>query len=113
MNELVPLALAKRHLRISAYSEDGDLQMKLDQAHATIENYVDQRLSDAAAWTATVDAWTEDTAPKQLIAAILLQFGAMVRFRGDDDDIRGGFDENGLAPGVAGLLRRLRDPALA
>lgn len=114
MEHLITLAQAKDRLKLSSIAEQEDLQLMLDSAHGIIEDFVKQRISEADEWIAIVDAWTDDTAPGLVIQAILLQFGAMYRFRGDDEPgVRSGFDDDGLAMGVAGLLRRLRDPAVA
>jgi hypothetical protein len=115
MNELVTLEQAKARLRLPAIvDEEADLQSLLDAAHGILEDHVKQRISGADDWELEVDAWTDETAPQLMIQAILLQFGAMVRFRGDDEPgTKIGYDENGLAIGVAGYLRRLKDPAIA
>lgn len=115
MEPLITLDQAKDRLKLpDTTAEQQDLQLMLDSAHGIIEDFAKQRISEADEWIAIVDAWTGDTAPKLIIQAILLQFGAIYRFRGDDEPgVRSGFDADGLAVGVAGLLRRYRDMAVA
>jgi hypothetical protein len=119
MQELVSVDLVKQHLRrtdIAANStEESLLQIYLDQAHAIVADYVNQRRSDGDAWAAEIDAWTEDTAPKQVLAAILRMTAHLYRFRGDDDSsssqTTSGLGE--LPRDVTALLYGLRDPSLA
>lgn len=114
--ELVSLAMLKGHLRIALdfTAEDDDLQLKLDMATVVVLDFVDQRVSDAEAWAATVAAWTEDTVPAQVQAAILNQAAYLYRFRGDDPSQDEPKRENGyLPPSVTMWLTRLKDPALA
>lgn len=115
MAELVTLDMAKRHLRITHATEDADIQRKLSQAHAGVLDFINQRVIDteAATWTATIEAWDEDTVPEQIQAAILKQFGGLWRDRGDDDGKNAQEWVDGLAPNVARMLDRFRDPALA
>lgn len=113
MAELVTLDQAKQQSGITWAYEDEHLALLLKAAQGVVIEHVDQRVSEADEWTATIAAWTEDTVPENVRFAILLQFAAMVRFRGDDEAKMTGLDDNGLAVGVAGLLRRLRDPSLA
>jgi len=111
--ELVTLKQAKQHLKLplDVHDEDDDMKLKLLAAHALVMHYVTQRVSGGTAWEATVDAWTEDTAPKQVLAAILVQFGELYRSRGDD--VRQEHPMGTLHPYVVSLLYRLRDPAMA
>lgn len=118
LNELVTLEQAKQHLKLPDYgspvsAEDDDLQLKLLVAHEVVIDYLSQRISDQDAWQATVDAWTPETAPKRVLAAILAQFGYLYRRRGDDNDAPP--LENGAAvcKDAEWLLIRFRDPALA
>ena len=113
MAELVSLEQAKAQVRITWTDEDEHLQLLLTAAQGVVTEFVDQRISDADTWSETVAAWTEDTVPEQVRLAILLQFAALSRFRGNDEARVSGFDEHGLAVGVRGLLTRLRDPALS
>lgn len=114
MERLITLAQAKDRLKLTSIADQEDLELMLDSAHGICEDFAKQRISDAATWVAVVDAWTDETVPALMTQAILLQFGAMYRFRGDDEPgVRSGFDNDGLAIGVAGLLRRLKDPAVA
>lgn len=107
--EILTLDQAKEHAGITDSDRDGDLQLKLQEAHGLVLDYVSR---PDATWTATMEAWDGDTAPPAIRGAIARQFADLVRFRGgDDDDLRvNGYD---LSPRVTQLLRRYRDPALA
>ena len=75
---LVTLATAKAHLRITSTDDDTDIQLKLDQAEATILEYLDT--SADAAWISPA------TAPGPVTAAILLWLTRLFEHRGDDDE---------------------------
>jgi hypothetical protein len=96
---IIDLATAKEHLRVSDTSDDADLQRKLDQAIKIISDYV-----------SPAEAWTSQDVPATVVAAVLVQMGWLYSHRGDEDAAK---TEHDLAPGVAALLRRLSDPALA
>jgi hypothetical protein len=113
--ELVTLAQGKAHLRLgSSTDQDADLELKLAQAHALVLDYIARPTDET--WTATMDAWqgSPSTAPRAVQAAILRQFGDLVRFRGDDDDpSEARVDGTDLSPRVKQLLRFYRQPVLA
>jgi hypothetical protein len=114
MADLVTLDDAKAHIRVIDSTQDQDLELKLAQATEIVLDYVNQRreaTADVGDWAAIVAAWTDETVPAQVQAAILKQFAYLWRFRGDDENPPA--LENGLAPGVAALLARFRDPAIA
>jgi len=115
LQEFVTLEQAKMHLKLSldVDTEDEDLQIKLFVAHEVVMDYLTQRVSEASDWAATVQAWTADTVPKRVIAAILIQFGELYRGRGDDSDRRNDQPLGTLCPDVVKLLYRLRDPAVS
>jgi hypothetical protein len=100
---LVTLATAKTHLRLDGTADDADVTLKLDAAEATILDYI----------TEPDPAWTAATVPPVIAAAILLQLGELYHFRGDDPAHAMDRAAGDLAPGVAALLRRYRDPAMA
>lgn len=113
MEELVTLVQMKRHLNVEGLTDhDAKIQDYLDVAHEVVIDYVKQRRSGATDWAAEVDAWTEDTVPMRVKAAIMRQCAELFRFRGDDgqDPPRA---QGELAPGVTQLLYRMRDPALS
>ena len=111
--DLVTLEQARAHLRLGSTTPLGydDVQDKLHQATMVVLGYLDRADDD---WTAEMAAWTIDTVPREVQAAILLQLGELYRFRGDDEVNIAPYRERGyLAPGVTALLHRLRDPACA
>lgn len=101
MATYVTLQQAKDHLKITTPpgdAGDADLFVKLDSSEAIVLDYLKTQ--------------TPTVAPALLVPAILLQFGELFRFRGDDAD--GPQQTAGdLSPVVTNLLRRSRDPALA
>ncbi len=111
---LVTLRQAKQHLRLplDVTSDDADLTLKLAQAEALVLDYVTQNREDNDAWTVIVDAWTSETVPVQIVAAILIQFAELYRFRGDDEQAPE-TPYGLLNTRVTALLHRLRDPALS
>lgn len=111
VSTLVSVDEAKRHLRTSNPTADfeEDIQSKLDQATLIILNYI----NTTAYWRTISAAWTESTVPGAVHAAILLQLAFLYRFRGDVALKEASERDDGLAPGVSGLLRRYRDPAVA
>lgn len=123
LQELVTLDQLKQHLKLplDVDTEDDDLSLKLSVAHEMVMDYLTQRISDSDAWEATVDAWTADTAPKRVMAAILVQAAHLYRFRGDDGANSGGGqwkaevqgEYGGMNPFVITMLYRFRDPAIS
>ena len=116
MADLITIEMAKQHLGITHSTEDADIQRKMAQAQAQVLDYIDQRLSDGAAWSATIAAWDDATETRDFYivqAAILKQFGGLYRDRGDDDGKNAQAWVDGLAPNVARMLTRLRDPAIS
>jgi hypothetical protein len=108
---LVTLAQAKLHLyKFEPPGDvlDPDAQLKLDVAEAKVL----AQCSRTAASKAIADAWTSSTVPPQVVAAILLEFGEGMRYRGDDETrpVRDGED---VTPQVAALLRPFSDPVFA
>ena len=110
MGVLVTLQEGKDHLRLTTPAGDAgdpDLQLKLDAAEAIIVDYL--KVPDPALFTG-------DRIVQQ---AILLQFGALYRWRGDDPETlaarasEGYQGEQGyLSPVITALLQRKRDPTL-
>lgn len=99
---LVTFAQAKAHLRITTpdgHPDDPDIQLKLDQAEAIIRNYL--KASDDPAWTA-------ETAPPLVGAAILLMLGRLYEQRGDIED-----NDAKLWQAIDRMLARLHTPAIA
>lgn len=110
MANLITLDTAKKHWKGDYDAED--LQRKLDQAEAFILNYIAR--SNDAAWTAEMAAWTDETVPGQVQAAILLQFQELNRFRGDDTAQDVPKREHGYpSPAIVATLYQSRDPVIA
>lgn len=93
---LVSLETARDHLRVDGQDEDNFLQECLQDAEATIIDYLKARADDN---------WTEATVPGPVRASILLALAALWHNREGDIDP--------ITPAVVSLLRRRRDPALA
>jgi predicted DNA-binding protein (UPF0278 family) len=109
--EIVTLEQAKEHLKLplDITAEDDDLQIKLYIAHELVIDYLTQKLDDDVhdEWIETMETWTEATAPKRVIGAILYQFSELYRYRGDEPAVR---EVATLAPAMRLLLDRMRDP---
>lgn len=110
----VTLAQAKAHLYIPIIAgdpRDPDLTAKLDAAEATILDYIGR----TAAGQLRVDEWiaaVPPAAPAFVLHAILLQFGELCRYRGDDLDTPKRDEYQDLLPPIVSLLRRVCDPVL-
>lgn len=96
----VTLAQAKGHLRITDTDHDSDIQLKLNQAESTINDYLKSRVD--IAWT------DETTVAPPVQAAILLLCAHFYEHRGDDMK-----PDAALWQAIERLLMRYRDPALA
>lgn len=113
MPEVLTLTEAKSHLRITHDHEDADLNDKLLAATQVVIDYLTRRdTGDGATWNAAMAAWTTDTVPASVKAAMLVQFGELTRTRGDDQAQE--FQRpTSLSPTVMALLMRYRDPGVA
>ena len=112
MADLVTLEQANKRLRLPP-GEDDDRRLMLAQAEARVLRFVRQRLGDTSdTWAAEVDAWTDETAPPEVTLAILLLFGWIYRWRGDDDNAPK-VEQGRLPVEVEACLWPLRDPAVA
>lgn len=105
---LVTLAEAEAHLRSVPVADLADVQLKLNAATAIILDYI----GSTEHWRTIAAAWTDETVPGYVHSAILLQLEYLFVYRGSNIDDRR-TDVNELAPGVASLLRRTRDPVVA
>jgi hypothetical protein len=105
----VTLDQAKRRLRVTSTTEDVDLQDLIDQAEAHVMEWC----STTARAKTVADAWTSDTVPKVVVAAILVQTAELDRFRGDDTDGPPRQDGEELCVTVRELLRPYHDPVVA
>lgn len=103
---------AKDHLRITTpagHPDDVDIQAKLDAAQAIILDYC----NTTATWRDVTATWTAATVPQPVTAAMLLELGELMRFRGDDLEAPERQPDTDLSPQIVGLLRRSRDPVIA
>jgi hypothetical protein len=105
----VTLAQAKRRLRVPSTADDVDLQDLVDQAEAHVVGWC----SKTARSKAIADAWTPETVPKVVVAAILVQTAELDRFRGDDPAGPPRQDGEELAVAVRELVRAYHDPGVA
>jgi len=101
--ELITLATAKAHLRITDADHDADIQQKLTAASASIRDYLKDRNDPT---------WTDLTVPPFIQSAVLLLLGHLYEHRGDefgqsqDNDAR-------VWDAIGMLCRRSTDPAIA
>lgn len=108
--DLVSLELAKKHLRLASdFTADDDLiGIYIVQATAAVVDYVTRDDDD---WIAEIEAWTDETVPAAVQAAILLHVAELYRFRGDEE---GPTREVGfVSPQMRALLTPYRDPTVA
>ena len=109
MATFVTLDQAKRRLRVTATDGDVDLQDLIDQAEAHVVDWC----STTARSKAVSDAWTAETVPKVVVAAILVQTAELDRFRGDDPAGPPRQDGEELSVIVRELVRAYHDPVIA
>lgn len=108
--DLVSLELAKQHLRLASdyTAEDALIAAYIVQATAAVLNYLER---DDVDWIATIEAWTDETVPPPVQAAILKHVAELYRFRGDEE---GPSREIGfVSPDIRALLTPYRDPTIA
>jgi Phage gp6-like head-tail connector protein len=103
---LVSMDKAKEHLKIVTSDSDADVQLKLEQASAIVEQYCSNRIPTDPV-TPEPPAWTETTVPRPVQAAVLLVLGHLYQNRGDDMET----DET-LWLAIRRLLDSQRDPVL-
>lgn len=115
--DLLTLTELKQALRypLDVHEDDDALYEKLIQAHDLVLTAMKQIVTDdatvKAARVAEVDAWTADTAPRAVKAAIIDTVGDLDLDRGDkgDNDARRHW---ALPPRAAGALTMKRDPVV-
>src|SRR5262245_18451710 len=113
MRTLVTMNEGIAHLRLPdpGSPEDSDLQAKLDAAEAIVLNYI-ERTSDPD-WSDEIASWDETTVLMGIKQAILIHFGELYRFRGDDAAAEASKPDHGfLSRSVVSLLHRYRDPVV-
>jgi hypothetical protein len=115
LQELVTLDQAKRSVKLSLEidTDDEDLQIRLEVAHAMVMSFISSRVSGASDWMETMDSWTSDTVPRLVVGAILAQFGFLYRRRGDDDSRPPMSEGAAICPDAQQCLMSLRDPPVA
>lgn len=118
MEDLVTIDQLKDHLKIplSQTAQDDDLELKLGVAQEMVIDYISQRIGSPGvgdAWADTIEDWTDETAPKRVVAAILAMAAWIYKHRGDEATQDAPVLEHGDLPcDVKLYLTRLRDPAL-
>lgn len=123
MTELVSLTQAKQAVErpLDVTLDDDDLYARLEWAHALVlkraKNYNPADPSDPTekdAHVAAVDAWTSDTAPAQVKAAIIAQFEELSGLRGDEPGVSTQEDRRhwALSPRAAGFMTLFNDPVV-
>jgi hypothetical protein len=120
---IVTLEQARAHLNMiapvgSPSPDDADLQMKIDAATELVCEHISDRNPADPAWIAEIESWgvtgsPVSPAPAVIQMAVLLQFGELVRFRGDDATGPARHPGSYLAPIVESILKRYRNPTLA
>lgn len=100
--DLVTLAVAKQHLRITDVDHDADVQQKLTAASATIRDYLKDRNDPT---------WTASTAPPWIVSSVLLLLAHLYEHRGDEF---GGSQDNDdrVWSAIANLCARSRAPTI-
>jgi hypothetical protein len=113
--QIVSLADAKAAAKITTSEDDQILYAYLETAHEWVLDHLNNQIDDSSdEWLDTILAWDADNAPKRVIAAIIVCFQYLARFRGDDDaKIVPAQTQSGLPALAEALLGRLRDPTLA
>lgn len=103
---IVPLDVAKEHLRVTGTAHDADIQRKLDAAIAAILDYLD----DAAD-----PDWTAATLPTIVETAMLMYLTHLYEHRGDDmsPSASGTTPDEDVWAAIRRLLARTRDQAIA
>lgn len=109
MATFVTLEQAKRRLRVTSTADDVDLQDLIDQAEAHVVDWC----STTPRSKTIAEAWTAETVPKVVVAAILVQTVELDRFRGDDAEGPSRQDGEELGVTVRELLRAYHDPVIA
>ena len=109
MATFVTLEQAKRRLRVTTTDDDVDLQDLINQAEAHVLEWC----STTPRSKAVADAWTAETIPPVVVAAILVQTAELDRFRGDDPEGPPRQDGEELGVAVRELVRAYHDPVIA
>lgn len=113
----VTVAQARHHLGITEHADPetaaidtAEIVFKLEQAQESILAF----LQSSDSWKAEYAAWTEDTVPRRVQAAILYRFGEIYRFHGDDEPQYVPKWEFGhMSPFLQVLLQDLTQPAVS
>lgn len=109
--EILTFEQAKAQIRITHEYEDDDLELKLTLAHGIVLDYIYLSRTASADLLETMQAWSDDSAPAGVKAAIARMFTNLVEFRGDNRDME--VDGNDLPADVRQLLRMHKDPVIA
>jgi hypothetical protein len=116
--DIISLSQAKEHVNAPLSVTEGDnaLFVLLEIAHGLVldkcKSYCSDDVDVSAAQYAVVAAWTSDTAPPGVKAAILWAFSDMFKARGDDPESAAASRYHSLSPRAEGFLALVRDPVL-
>lgn len=99
--DLVDLATAKTHLRITDNDHDADIQQKLTAASATIRDYLKDRNDPT---------WTPATVPPWIESSVLLLLAHLYEHRGDEF---GSDNDDKVWTAIGNLCARSRIPTIA
>jgi hypothetical protein len=108
----ITLAQAKEQLRMGPTPNGSPGDDALTDRIVRAEMIICDYLAASAYWQPIIEAWTTDTIPPHVVAAMLLELGELDRFRGDDPDAPERWADHDLSPAIVGLLRRTRDPVV-
>jgi hypothetical protein len=118
VTDIITLEQAKSYVRapLDVHQDDDAYYLMLEIAHQLVLDHCRQYCSSDATEVATayalVNAWTVDTAPAGVKAAILETFRDLDSDRGDAEVNHEARRPYSLSPRAAGYLVRLRDPVL-
>lgn len=113
MHRLITLEQAKKQLRlpVDQSNEDDVINAKIGSAQRLVIDYISDDTDEDL--TAVIAAWTDETVPEDVEAAILLMLTFLYHFRGDDPDGWSRIEHGNLPPDVKMCLYRRRTPVIA
>jgi Phage gp6-like head-tail connector protein len=85
MEWYVSLTIAKQHVNVVGTFDDAILEVYLEAAHRIVLDRLERATTDSDLLALMV-AWTAETVPGPVKAAVLVQLAELYRFRGDDPE---------------------------